>query len=327
MRKNLLANITGAAPAAVAADSRSEYTRRGASRSMMISIDELAENAKRMSAGETVVELDPTQIDVSFVQDRLGDDPESFDELKQAIRTQGQSTPILVRPHPTTTGRFMTVFGHRRLRVARELGIPVRAVIKDVESIAHVIMQGQENSARANLTFVERAMFARKLQEAGQDKDVIKAALSVDDSLLSRMLSVVEVIPEAIIEVLGPSKRVGRDRWESLKKMLLKPQVRERALEVIQTTSFMAKSHDVRFEHLMSTLRAASKRPPRQSNLPSRWQPADSLVTAEIRRTARTVNLTFEAPNARAFGDFVSASLDELYRAFKAQQGQQTPGD
>lgn len=327
MRKNLLASVTGPAPSVAASESRSDYARRGASRAMMMSIDELAENAKRMAAGETVVELDPNQIDGSFVQDRLGDDVQSFEELKQAIQSHGQSSPILVRPHPTTAGRFMAVFGHRRLRAARELGVPVRAIVKNVEAIAHVIMQGQENSARANLTFIERAMFARKLLDAGQDKDVIKAALTIDDTLLSRMLSIVETIPETIIEALGPSKSVGRDRWESLKKVLLKPQALQRARDLIQTVPFLEKPGHERFEYLTLSLKSVSSRTAGMAKATKHWEPTDALVKAEIRRTAKTVNLTFTSAHGRAFGDFISDSFDELYRAFKAQQSQQTPGD
>jgi ParB family chromosome partitioning protein len=292
---------------------------------MMMSIDELAENAKRMASGEAVVEIDPALVDVSFVQDRLGDDAEDFAALKDAIRLQGQSTPILVRPHPERDGRYMTVFGHRRLKAARELGVPVRAVVKDIEAIKHVIMQGQENSARANLSFIERALFARKLQDSGQAKDVIKAALSIDDTLLSRMLSVVETVPVAVIEALGPLKNVGRDRWEGLKKLLLRPQALQIAMNTITTTDFLEKEPPARFDHLLAAVKISGRRVP-PTSLPSRWEPKDASVKAEIRRSGKSFNLSLGAPNARAFGDFISNQLDELYDAFRAQQNRPKPG-
>ena len=155
-RKNLLANVT--ANIATSEESRPlpearfDYARRGASRSMMQSLDEMADIAKKMMTSDAIVSIDPAQIDVSFVQDRIEDDEEDFVALREAIRGHGQLTPILVRPHPDQSGRYMTVFGHRRLRAARELRIPVLAVVKTVEDIAHVIAQGQENSARANLS-------------------------------------------------------------------------------------------------------------------------------------------------------------------------------
>jgi ParB family transcriptional regulator, chromosome partitioning protein len=326
MRKNLLANVTNTPSPQGPSEGRSAYAKRGASRSMMMSIDELAENAKRMASGEAVVELAPSLIDVSFVQDRLGEDDEDFTLLKDAIRLHGQSTPILVRPHPDVEGRFMTVFGHRRLRVARELDVPVRAIIKDIEAINHVIMQGQENSARANLSFIERALFARKLQEAGQSKDVIKAALSIDDTLLSRMLAVVESVPVAVIEALGPLKNVGRDRWEGLKKLLLRPQALQNAQHVIKTAEFLDKEPPARFDHLMAAIKTSGRRPARPSSIPSNWEPEDALVKAEIRRSGKNFSISLGATNARAFGDFISNQLDELYRAFMAQRNQPKSG-
>jgi len=76
----------------------------------------------------------------------------------------------------------MIVFGHRRARVPRT-SHPRSAVVKNLEDIAHIVMQGQENTARANLSFIEKALFGKKLREMGQSKETIKAALTVDDTL------------------------------------------------------------------------------------------------------------------------------------------------
>jgi ParB family chromosome partitioning protein len=289
---------------------------------MMMSIDELAESAKRVVAGDVIVELDPQRIDASFVGDRLGDDEEEFAALKEAIRSQGQSTPILVRPHPDDPTRYMVVFGHRRLRAARELGVQVRAVVKDVEAIAHVILQGQENSARANLTFIERAVFARRLQEAGQSKETIKAALSVDDTLLSRMSSVIDIVPLHVLEALGPCKGVGRDRWEELKKLLLRPMVLEKARTLASTGELETLPSPERFERLVQALRQHTRsRKAARAEQPTRvWQADDAGVKVELRRTQKAYQISLGSTQAKAFGDFISENLDELYRAFKARQ-------
>src|SRR5690242_10689411 len=108
-RKNPFANLMDEKPVdnGVALD----YTVKGASRSIISSIDELAERADRLLEGETMVELDPELVDASFVRDRLEEDPQEFADLLAAIRERGQDTPILVRPHPQTSGRYMVVFG------------------------------------------------------------------------------------------------------------------------------------------------------------------------------------------------------------------------
>ncbi len=138
-----------------------DYAVKGASRSILNSINDLAARADKLVEGETIVELDPDSVDASFVQDRLDDDDErEFNELVAAMRERGQDTPILVRPHPSAPARYMVVFGHRRLRAAKELGRKVRAVVKDLKDRDHVVAQGQENSARANLSFIEKALYA-----------------------------------------------------------------------------------------------------------------------------------------------------------------------
>jgi len=102
---------------------------------MMNSLDDLAEASLRIRDGEVIVSLDPTQLDGSFVEDRIGDGVEDFEALKAAIQSNGQSSPIMVRPHPDVEGRFQIIFGHRRTRAAKELGLQVRAVIKQLAQI------------------------------------------------------------------------------------------------------------------------------------------------------------------------------------------------
>src|SRR3546814_10131293 len=79
----------------------------GAAKTVVRSIEDLAENTKKLMEGEVVVELDPRLLDVSFVADRLSDEGEEYQELKQAIKESGQTTPILVRPSSSDSHRFM----------------------------------------------------------------------------------------------------------------------------------------------------------------------------------------------------------------------------
>ena len=133
-RKNLLAGLAEVeTDDQVSSTANAAYPIRGASKSMIRSVSELAKQADAYLEGEHVVELNPDSIDGSFVSDRMGDDKEQYQELLAAIRERGQDSPILVRPHPRIDGRYMIVFGHRRVRVARELGRKVRAVVKEID--------------------------------------------------------------------------------------------------------------------------------------------------------------------------------------------------
>lgn len=215
-RKDVLMNLTTPVPDRPKDTGSSNYAMRGASKSMLSSIGELsaqAARAEKLLDGGSIVELDTSLIDTSFVSDRMAGSDEAYTELLSAIREQGQDTPILVRPHPNDEDRYMVVFGHRRLRVAKELNRPVKAIIKKIDDAVHVIAQGQENSARDNLSFIERAVFAQKLIDLDYDRETVQAALSTDNPMLTRMLSVTKRVPLNVIDIIGSAKAVGRDRW------------------------------------------------------------------------------------------------------------------
>jgi ParB family transcriptional regulator, chromosome partitioning protein len=329
-RKNLLASITGAETPKADAAARHDYALRGASRSMMLSIDEMAENAKKMLAGETIVELDVAVLDRSFVADRIEDQDEDYASLREAIREHGQSTPILVRPHPQIKGRYMIVFGHRRARVAKELGVPVRAVIKNLEDIAHIVAQGQENTARANLSFIEKALFAKKLLDMGQRKETIKSALTIDDTLMSRMLSVAETVPTPVIEAIGAAKAVGRDRWEELKKQVKHPANAEAAILIVQSEAFRAKDAMDRFSYLLAQLKAVGRKPRKTARgqiESASWVPEDKMIAASYRNTGNSFSLSLKSKNAGEFGRYISSNLDSLYRAFRETKVSSETGD
>ena len=335
-RKNLFASVTATLgddvdrAAVTASEARASYTRRGASRSMIQSLDELAETSMRVLDGETVISLDPGDLDGSFVADRIGDDDEAYTSLREAIRLSGQSTPILVRPHPTDDGRYMIVFGHRRARAARELGLKVRAIVKPLADIEHVIAQGQENTARADLTFIEKAIFASKLQRSGMSRDVLKTALTVDDSLLSRMLSVAEVVPDSVLDALGAAKGVGRDRWEELKKLVLNPSVAQRACQAVKEDGFAAfTSDDARFLYLLTALKRSSKsgRPSKQKPAVSAWAPVDQSVSVTAKPKANGLVMEFGNPKGKSFGLWLSSNMDSLFEQYSRSTEKQQTGD
>ncbi|PCH98346.1 MAG: hypothetical protein COB84_02300 [Rhodobacteraceae bacterium] len=56
--------------------------------------------------------------------------------------------------------------------------------------------------ARKDLSFVEKANFARQMRDADYDRKAICATLFIDKTVISRMLSIVDRIP---VEVMRPS--------------------------------------------------------------------------------------------------------------------------
>ncbi|NLS07189.1 plasmid partitioning protein RepB [Rhizobium sp. P32RR-XVIII] len=296
------------------------YASRGASRSMISSLNELAEKAALADQlhGEAVVELDPDIVDASFVSDRMEADDQAFEELLAAIRERGQDTPVLVRPHPTGEGRYQLVFGHRRVRAAKLLGRPVKAVVKPVDDIGHVIAQGQENSARENLSFIERAAFADRLTGLGYERAVVQTALSIDAPMLTRMLSVTARVPAEVIAAIGPAKSVGRDRWIDLAQLIEKPSNTAKAIALIGEAAFQAIGSDLRFDALVKDLKAVPKR---AKGAAASWEASDKALSAEFKPSGKTFTVALKAKNAGKFGRYLSDNIDRLYEEFRRQAG------
>jgi len=314
-RKNLLEGL-----ATLTDDTASppSYPMRGAGKSLVRSLDELAKQADRFLEGEAVVEFDPDLIDDSFVQDRLAQDNDDFRELVEAIRSRGQDTPILVRPHASLAGRYQVVFGHRRLRAARELGRKVKAVVKTIDDRTHVIAQGQENSARANLTFIERALFARRLDDLGYDREVISAALAANAAAVSKMMSVTERIPADVIHAIGETPGIGRERWVELSLLVGKASGLGKARELAGAPGFRELPSDERFLSLYGALNTSARtvRKTEPAAGKAKWEPQDRAVVAEIKNSGKVFSLSMKAKNAVRFGDFLSRNLDALYAQF-----------
>lgn len=291
----------------------------GAAKSISSSIDELTKQASLLAEGEAVIEIDPTVIDVSFVSDRMTVDDEQYAELVEAIRARGQDTPILVRPHPTTEGRYMVVFGHRRLRAASELGRKVRAVVKTLEDLDHVIAQGQENSARANLSFIEKVIFAQQLSSLGFGRETIQSALSVDYQTLSKMMTIPKSIPPGVIESIGAAKSIGRDRWLELRKLIDNPRNANAATKFVITDDFLSEDSEGRFNKLFDALHKGGKavRKTISKSAAESWAPSDKSVSVTARTGSKDYTLKISEAEAKPFGEWISGNLDSLFEAYR----------
>jgi ParB family chromosome partitioning protein len=256
-------------------------------------------------------------IDISFVSDRMEDDQDQYRELLDAIRQNGQNSPILVRPHPGIDGRYMIVFGHRRVRVAKELGRKVRAVVKAIDDKAHVIAQGQENTARANLSFIEKATFAKRLEDLGYGRDVICSSLASNEAAVSKMISVVSRIPAQVIQAVGSALTVGRERWVELS--LLVNRKSDMVSDVVSDPAFKQLDSNGRFERLFAALNMTGK-PVRKATVQPEakaWAPADKSVSVTVKKTAQKATVTLGHKDGPRFADFITGRLDDLYEAFR----------
>ncbi len=162
-------------------------------------------------------ELDPGLVDPSPFADRLPDDDgEAFEQFKGSISTEGQRVPVEVRRHPSQPGRFQLVYGHRRWRAARDLGIRLKAIVVEIDDARLAIAQGIENAQRQDLSWIEKALFAARMDEAGLRARDIRAALGVDDPELARFRQVFRTLGFDLIRAVGRAPKIGRPRWMEL---------------------------------------------------------------------------------------------------------------
>jgi ParB family transcriptional regulator, chromosome partitioning protein len=268
---------------------------------------------QKLVQGQVIVELDPNLVDESFVRDRMDASEKQNSAFRELIREHGQTTPILVRPHPRQRERFQVAFGHRRLRAAHELGIRVRAVVRELTDEQLVVAQGQENSGRTDLTFIERAGFAASLETQKFSREVIMAALNVDKAAVSRLISIASRVPQDVIKAIGPAPGFGRVRWQELTEILDYDGNRKRALEIVIAPSFLSQESDKRFETLFTSLRDKAPR-----NRSESWAAEDGTRAARFSRSGKKLTLMFDDRVAPAFGDFVKSRLQTLYEEYRA---------
>lgn len=345
-RKNLLTGLTERRPAlageAAGAPPMAPPVRgasRGAFGAVTRTIDDLAARADaaraleaRLTSGAQVVDLDPTLIDRSFILDRMEPDDESYRALRASIAATGQESPILVRPHPAAAGRFQVAFGHRRLRAAAELGRPVRSIVKPLSDRELVIAQGQENSARADLSFIERGRFAQALEQAGYDRETLMLALSIDKSGLSRLITVASRLPTDIVDAVGPAPGAGRDRWSELAAAFSAHAVDRPVDPLLESDVFRAAPSDERFAMLYEHLVRVEPPPPppprpsrRRPPPPRPWIAATGERVATVATSEQAFVLTIDKTVARGFGEFLLSRMAHLYEEFVAGPPKKTP--
>ncbi|KKN06229.1 hypothetical protein LCGC14_1079350, partial [marine sediment metagenome] len=165
-------------------------------------------------------EVPADMIDGAGLKDRLGDDDEGLARLEQSLLTHGQKMPVLLRHSPNDEGRYEVIYGRRRIAALRRLRLPVKALIQNMSDRELILAQGLENSARRDLSFVEKANFARQMIDMGYDRAFVGEALHVDKTVVSRLLSIAARVPVALIVAIGPAPAAGRTRWSELAALL-----------------------------------------------------------------------------------------------------------
>ncbi|KQV39938.1 MULTISPECIES: plasmid partitioning protein RepB [unclassified Rhizobium] len=284
-----------------------QYAPRGAIGAVSRSIELLK--------SQSLVDLDPDLIDAPSVTDRLDEDGEQFEEFARNIRENGQQVPILVRPHPSVEGRYQIAYGRRRLRAVKAAGFQIKAAVRALSDDELVLAQGQENSARQDLSFIERALYAAQLEANGFKRSVIMAALAVDKSNLSRLVQAATQLPADIIRAIGAAPKTGRDRWVELATRLGKETAVDVARQVLSDAEVKALPSDERFVRVFDA--AAPKKTKKGKVEVEVWHADDGVKAATFSQDKRKLTLVIDKKAAPEFGEYLMSVLPDIYASFK----------
>jgi ParB family chromosome partitioning protein len=229
-----------------------------------------------------------------------------------------------VRPHPVTEGRYQIVYGRRRVLALRDLGQPVKALIRDLDDRELLLAQGQENTARRDLSFIEKVNFARQMEEAGYDRKVICDAISVDKTLISRMLSIAGKIAPEVIEAIGAAPSVGRDRWQSLADLIETADTDIDTMVAMLNLTARSPRSDDRFQALLNYLsssaekaKAARRGPPKD---PVAVRAEDGLPLGRATYDSRFLTLKLRLSQTEGFEAWLLDHLPALHRDWRSRQ-------
>lgn len=269
----------------------------------------------QMATGLVAIDLDPASIDPSPLADRfIEKDAPAFEALKASISEKGQMMPVLVRPSPADPLRYQSAYGHRRVRAARELGISVKAYVREMSDEDLVVAQGVENSAREDLSFIERSMFALRLEGAGFQRAVIQAALSIDRAEASKLIAVAKAIPQEIVDAIGRAPKGGRGRWQALADALKSKETVARAKRAIRDPKFATLPSDARFAAVLSA--AAAIEPSSLKAGTTSVTTKDGRELALVSLSNRHLKLTIDNAAHEGFAAYLVEKLPELHNAF-----------
>ncbi|UOA28884.1 plasmid partitioning protein RepB [Pseudosulfitobacter sp. DSM 107133] len=307
-RKDLMNGLMNSPEVSSDSDARVDASKPRYSTGAIGAVSRSIEDLKRRA----IVDVDPRMVDDAGLRDRLDRDDAELAGLIQSIRDHGQQVPVLLRFNPNYEGRYQVVYGRRRVAALKALGQPVKALIRNLDDKALVLAQGQENTARKELSFIEKANFARQMEEARYDRKAMCDALSLDKTVISRMLEVAKSVPLPLIEAIGAAPRAGRGRWMELAKGL---EGRDLVKAAVGDTS------DARFEAVMAAL-TPPKRPARPAPVIDKVAATDGTPLAEVTRRGNATTVKLPTKTSRGFDQWLIDHLPEIHRNWKNQTGE-----
>lgn len=263
---------------------------------------EMAKREVVAKSQDEIKEIPSNQIRMSPISDRI-DPGADLEELIESIRDYGQQVPIMCRQLPDMG--LEVVYGRRRLLACQALKQDVRTLIKTMDDEQAIIAQGLENNARENTSFIEKALFIMRILERGHTDVTVHKATGVNSTLISKMRSIINNIPEGLILKIGPAHGAGRPQWEALRSLCIKKGAARAEALVGEIPDEMSGADRLSFA--ITALKGA-RETSRKKN------PGGDPVTTQVRGTKMTL---VADESHKGFFTYLNQEIPKLIEAWK----------
>jgi ParB family chromosome partitioning protein len=267
--------------------------------------------------GDHIIDVDPDDVAPSPIPDRFDGsyDNAAIESIVASIKERGQIVPGLIRPHAAGLQSYQIVFGRRRLAAVKALGLKFRAIVRDLSDDQAIVFQGEENTNRNDLSFIEKCAFAFSQEQAGYKRDIICASLSTGKSHVSEMLRIASTVPRETLLAIGAAPDVGRRRWIDFVELFA---ARADAAACIQQALATA-SPDVEADRFAIALEALETEAPRSaaSHVPQTSEiRANGFLLATVSYPKSGPRISFTKSVPTSFVDFLNDRMETLHGEF-----------
>ena len=184
-------------------------------------LDESLADLKQWEGAKATRSIDPTDIRPSRFANRHASSyvTAEFEALKAELKEAGGNVqPVKVRQVSAEgrEGKYELVYGHRRWEACRQLGLPVLAVVDNIDDRELFAEMDRENRSRKDLSPWEQGVMYRRALDEGlySSNRKLAEALGVDLGAVGRSLILAD-LPSEVVEAF-PSPLALQFRWAKL---------------------------------------------------------------------------------------------------------------
>jgi len=184
----------------------------GRERELKVENDSLKGQLQKFEDAVIVELIDPRRIKPSRFANRhdLAFSSPEFVQLREEIASAGRNVqPIKVRKVSQGSDdaqEFEIVFGHRRHRACLELGIPVAAIVADLNDQQLFAEMDRENRARQNLSAWEQGTMYKRALDSGvfPTQSAMAGSLGIDQGNISKAVQLAGLPDELVAAFSSP---------------------------------------------------------------------------------------------------------------------------